>query len=374
MTARPVDAVSAAGPVVGPVGSPAARDWGYRCGECRAAAVCDARSACVGDLVQELDAARAERDFALQGRNAWQAEAERDAAELAAARRVIQAAIEWVTTFDCDCFGGSYDQDAERCDRCEMLDRFAAALADPVGLPTTDEPATESSDEAAYWFMARHDQHDVGTRHEDGALFSATCHDCDETFRRGPGPTPEPATTERPTFDALLADPATHVWIRQHGSPEVRRTYAELDRMLAEWRDAPSGTASVPPRPGPTDDPPAAEQPTTCEHGSTMPHVDKSFLVDGEIRCPGPTDDERPATGEQGGMSIHRDCGGCMAGDHERHDGRHSGPSGLIGGTYCGCTGDCAERFAAFRDQFARMFPVAAASPTEPPTPEDGER
>jgi hypothetical protein len=41
--------------------------------------------------------------------------------------------------------------------------------------------------------------------------------------------------------------------------------------------------------------PGSTSEPATCEHGLTVPHVDKSFLVDGEIRCPGPTDDERPA-------------------------------------------------------------------------------
>lgn len=32
-------------------------------------------------------------------------------------------------------------------------------------------------------FAERHDGHDVGWRHEDGRLYSATCHDCKETFR-----------------------------------------------------------------------------------------------------------------------------------------------------------------------------------------------
>ena len=27
-------------------------------------------------------------------------------------------------------------------------------------------------------FMQRHEGHDLGTRHKDGSLYSATCHDC----------------------------------------------------------------------------------------------------------------------------------------------------------------------------------------------------
>lgn len=33
-------------------------------------------------------------------------------------------------------------------------------------------------------FRDEHAGHDVGWRHEDGSLFSATCHDCGDTFHR----------------------------------------------------------------------------------------------------------------------------------------------------------------------------------------------
>lgn len=36
---------------------------------------------------------------------------------------------------------------------------------------------------AACWIEA-HRGHDIGMRHEDGRLFSATCHDCDTHYRR----------------------------------------------------------------------------------------------------------------------------------------------------------------------------------------------
>lgn len=38
---------------------------------------------------------------------------------------------------------------------------------------------------AACW-KTRHFGHDVGWRHEDGSLYSATCRDCGETYQRGP--------------------------------------------------------------------------------------------------------------------------------------------------------------------------------------------
>ena len=45
-------------------------------------------------------------------------------------------------------------------------------------------------------------------------------------------------------------------------------------------------------------------------------------------------------------MSISVDCSGCMRGEHDRHNRYHGTRPGLIGGAYCGCKGDCAERFA----------------------------
>lgn len=44
------------------------------------------------------------------------------------------------------------------------------------------------------------------------------------------------------------------------------------------------------------------------------------------------------------GMSIASDCGPCLNGDHAHHDRDHGIREGVIGGTYCACTGDCAER------------------------------
>lgn len=43
-------------------------------------------------------------------------------------------------------------------------------------------------------------------------------------------------------------------------------------------------------------------------------------------------------------MSRAQDCSGCLWGDHERHDPQHGIVEGLLGGEYCACTGDCAER------------------------------
>ena len=43
-------------------------------------------------------------------------------------------------------------------------------------------------------------------------------------------------------------------------------------------------------------------------------------------------------------MSVPADCPGCFDGHHERHDPDHGIRPGLLGGTRCGCTGDCADR------------------------------
>jgi hypothetical protein len=47
-------------------------------------------------------------------------------------------------------------------------------------LPLASLAVTEC---AGCWRDA-HEGHDVGMRHEDGHLFSATCHDCGSTYRR----------------------------------------------------------------------------------------------------------------------------------------------------------------------------------------------
>lgn len=64
-------------------------------------------------------------------------------------------------------------------------------------------------------------------------------------------------------------------------------------------------------------------------------------------------------------MSRPADCPSCAMGSHDRHDRAHGLRPGLIGGTYCDCTGDCAERFKAKGERFAQLW-----NPTlpEPPT------
>lgn len=46
-------------------------------------------------------------------------------------------------------------------------------------------------------------------------------------------------------------------------------------------------------------------------------------------------------------MSFPADCLSCVAGKHEGHNSKEGTRPGLIGGTVCNCTGDCAERAAA---------------------------
>jgi hypothetical protein len=47
-----------------------------------------------------------------------------------------------------------------------------------------------------------------------------------------------------------------------------------------------------------------------------------------------------------------------MVGAHDRHDPNEGRTDGLIGGYYCGCTGDCAARFAVALDQLrGRLTP-----------------
>lgn len=43
-------------------------------------------------------------------------------------------------------------------------------------------------------------------------------------------------------------------------------------------------------------------------------------------------------------MSIRVDCPACMSGNHEGHVQDWGLRPGLIGGSYCGCRGDCKER------------------------------
>lgn len=52
-------------------------------------------------------------------------------------------------------------------------------------------------------------------------------------------------------------------------------------------------------------------------------------------------------------MSLESDCPSCMAGNHEGHVEPWDIHEGLIGGSYCACAGDCADRSRA---AFAAMF------------------
>lgn len=49
-------------------------------------------------------------------------------------------------------------------------------------------------------------------------------------------------------------------------------------------------------------------------------------------------------------MSRQADCPSCLTGTHDDHDPKWNIREGLIGGNYCGCTGDCAERAKAAFD------------------------
>jgi hypothetical protein len=46
-------------------------------------------------------------------------------------------------------------------------------------------------------------------------------------------------------------------------------------------------------------------------------------------------------------MSRAALCGGCLMGDHKRHERDRNIHPGVIGGEYCDCPGDCAEVFWA---------------------------
>lgn len=53
-------------------------------------------------------------------------------------------------------------------------------------------------------------------------------------------------------------------------------------------------------------------------------------------------------------MSLARDCSACVTGAHTRHNASEGLTEGLIGGTYCDCTGDCAERRQAEQKEFEK--------------------
>jgi hypothetical protein len=55
-------------------------------------------------------------------------------------------------------------------------------------------------------------------------------------------------------------------------------------------------------------------------------------------------------------MSYPRDCSGCAVGAHHRHNPDEGVMPGLIGGFYCNCTGDCADRFAAALERTRGLF------------------
>ncbi len=57
-------------------------------------------------------------------------------------------------------------------------------------------------------------------------------------------------------------------------------------------------------------------------------------------------------------MSIAADCPSCMTGNHGGHVRDWNIIQGIIGGSYCPCTGDCAERAAAAFEAspFAQAF------------------
>lgn len=98
-----------------------------------------------------------------------------------------------------------------------------------------------------YW--GKHEGHDVGMRHEDGSLYSATCHDCGVSWNRDhaaaglvahPEPTPEP-TVQR--FRAWLGDT---IWAADDmggfvtGVTEddaIREVGKLFDLLDPDWRD-----------------------------------------------------------------------------------------------------------------------------------------
>lgn len=63
-------------------------------------------------------------------------------------------------------------------------------------------------------------------------------------------------------------------------------------------------------------------------------------------------------------MSIQMLCNGCALGDHTKHDPAHGLRPGLIGGSYCACTGDCAAKFEAMAQKLLRLTKNAKPHPT----------
>lgn len=50
-------------------------------------------------------------------------------------------------------------------------------------------------------------------------------------------------------------------------------------------------------------------------------------------------------------MSLANDCTPCAVGNHAQHERDHGIKPGVIGGTYCACSGDCADRARALASQ-----------------------
>jgi hypothetical protein len=68
-------------------------------------------------------------------------------------------------------------------------------------------------------------------------------------------------------------------------------------------------------------------------------------------------------------MAALVDCPGCQWGEHEKHDPKHGVIPGLIGGTVCACSGDCAERFERAREEWLAKWvhPFADTSDMDEP-------
>lgn len=73
-------------------------------------------------------------------------------------------------------------------------------------------------------------------------------------------------------------------------------------------------------------------------------------------------------------MSLQADCPSCVTGDHDGHDANWGITPGLIGGSYCGCEGDCAERVKAREEDFQKWFDEYTSMPSGGPLPDDRGR
>lgn len=81
-------------------------------------------------------------------------------------------------------------------------------------------------------FAEEHAGHDVGWRHLDGQLYSATCRDCDVTYSA-----PEPLSTVSPA-PALRDQLARVLFPLAPSVAERRQHYAGLVlRVVADWLD-----------------------------------------------------------------------------------------------------------------------------------------